>query len=88
MVEKDSRGEQLPIGETLQNSTPDAATKGKSGVCPSAPEVLPPHMRVIWFELKVIVVLTILILVCWKKHIRIISALHARAGPATNNTWR
>ncbi len=86
MVEKDSRGEQLPIGETLQNTTPDAATKDESEVCLSAPEVLPPHMRVIWFELKVIVVLAILILVCWKRHIRIISALHAEAGTATKNT--
>ncbi len=86
MTEKGSRGEQLPIGEIALQNTPQpeaAADKGESVVCRSAPVDLPPHMKVIRFELKVIVVLVILIYMCWKRHARIISAIYTGTGSHT-----
>ncbi len=87
MVEKDSTGgQQLPTGETLQNSTPDDAIGGESGGCPVPPEVLPLHVRVIWFELKLIAVLDILILLCWKRYAGIVRAIHSRSSDARHDT--
>ncbi len=88
MAEKDSKGKQLPMGETLRNTAPDTANKGEytDAVCQSAPEDFPLHMRVIWFELEVIVALVIVVFMCWKRNGRIINALYTKADTTANNT--
>ncbi len=90
MAEKDSTGKQLPVGETLENTAPGAANKGRYAAChQSAPEDFPIHVRVIWVELEVIVALAILIFMCWKRNYRIINALYTKGADTTaNNTLK